>query len=87
MVVTADRVDECEIRARGQWLRVDITYALKLGKNIEMRCPECHGRVRAHKLGTTGQRPHFEHRLTHTGCSLKRSTFSGHRSPHPDALE
>ena len=71
MVVTADRVDECEIRARGQWLRVDITYALKLGKNIEMRCPECHGRVRAHKLGTTGQRPHFEHRLPTTKRNLR----------------
>lgn len=51
-----------------------------------LRCPECHGRVRAHKEGTTGQRAHFEHFAAHSGCSLK-PTFRGVRSRHPEALD
>jgi hypothetical protein len=27
----------------------------------DMRCPECKGRIRAHKEGTNGMKAHFEH--------------------------
>jgi len=80
-------VDECEIKVRGEWQRIEIAAALGMDSGGLMRCPECHGRVRAHKAGTTGQRAHFEHYGSHSGCSLKPCTFSGHRSLHPNALQ
>ena len=77
--------DECEFKVRGEWQRNDIAAALKMAAGELKRCPECHGRVRAHKAGTTGQRAHFEHLRAHAGCSLKPG-FSGRRSLHPEAL-
>jgi len=35
-----------------------------------MRCPECHGRVRAHSAGRDGISAHFEHRENNPGCYL-----------------
>jgi hypothetical protein len=77
------RTDECEIKLNGDWQAVGITAALDKYRGELMRCPECHGRVRVHKAGTTGQRAHFEHRTAHNGCSRSR-TFSGHRAFHPE---
>jgi hypothetical protein len=84
--MTIGSIDECEIKVEGQWQRIEIAAALAMDAGALMRCPECHGRVRVHKAGTTGQRAHFEHYTAHGGCSKSR-TFSGHRSDHSDALQ
>lgn len=84
--MAGDIIEDCEVSLGRGWQRIGIDDALRL-RPERMRCPECHGRVRAHRQGTTGQRAHFEHFQTHTGCSRKPSTFSGHRSLHPDALD
>jgi hypothetical protein len=60
---------ECEVRGSDGWERMAISDAL-LNRFLEMRCPECHGRVRAHKEGTTGQGAHFEHIKVHAGLQL-----------------
>jgi hypothetical protein len=79
--------DECEVKVRGVWQAIEIAHALGVDRGSVMRCPECHGPVRAHKAGTTGQRAHFEHIRKHAGCSLKPNGFSGTRTLHPDALD
>lgn len=76
-------LDSCEIRTADGWERVSVADALSR-RGESMRCPACHGPVRAHKEGTTGQRAHFEHLRSHDGCRLKQS-FSGTDSRHPDA--
>lgn len=82
-----DLDDVCEERINGHWVRRAVAEVLTAAARSPIRCPECHGRVRAHKEGTTGQRAHFEHMKRHEGCSLKKSTFSGRRARHPEALE
>ncbi|MDR6952456.1 hypothetical protein J2X65_001811 [Ancylobacter sp. 3268] len=79
-------VEACEVWENGSWQPLRVEDALNRRADI-MRCPQCHGPVRPHKLGTTGQRAHFEHRGRHTGCSLMQRTFSGTHSLHPDALD
>lgn len=78
--------DECEIKIAGRWTIVDIEDALRSYGDEIKRCPECHGRMRAHNAGTTDQRAHFEHYVRHKGCSLK-SGFSGRRERHPHAID
>jgi hypothetical protein len=46
-------IDECEIKVRGEWLRIEIEAALERYAGGLKRRPECHGPVRAHKVGTT----------------------------------
>jgi hypothetical protein len=41
----------CEVKAFGKWELVSIDKALSLNKERIKRCPECHGRVRAHNAG------------------------------------
>ena len=77
--------DECEIKTGGRWTIIGVEEALERRHEV-MRCPACHGRVNPHKLGTTDQRAHFEHRVKHEGCALKGATFSGTSTLHPDAL-
>jgi hypothetical protein len=77
----------CEVRRLDDpsaWDSMSIDDMLARGRG-EMRCPECRGRVRAHKSGTTGQGAHFEHREGHKGCSLG-SSFDGTKRPHPNPL-
>jgi hypothetical protein len=80
-------VDECEIKIGGDWTVVGIDDALRSYGDEIKRCPECHGRVRAHKAGTTDQRAHFEHMVANPGCTLKAGTFSGRRARHPHAID
>lgn len=82
----SDSEDICQERVNGQWVIRTIAEVQAAPARGPIRCPECHGPVRPHKQGTTGQRAHFEHRKRHEGCSLKKSTFNGRRSRHPDAL-
>ena len=76
----------CEMKRDGQWTKVHIAQALPL-KGQDMRCIECGGRVWSHKQHPNGTPPHFEHVRTNKGCSLILYTYSGVRSPHPDALK
>jgi hypothetical protein len=78
--------DLCELKTKDGWARLDIHQALALNPELSKRCPECHGAVRAHKASNNGMRAHFEHIISHAGCSLKPKTFSGIKSMHPDAL-
>lgn len=81
--ITSD-LDSCEIQTADGWDRISVADA-RSRRGEPMRCPACHGRVRAHKEGTTGQRAHFEHLRSHDGCRLKPG-FSGTESRHPEAL-
>lgn len=38
----------CEVKFKGQWISRTIDEALGLHRERELRCSECHGRVRAH---------------------------------------
>ena len=52
---------------------IDVAEALAIRErdpNVVFHCTECDQRVRAHKLGTTGQAAHFEHLAANEGCSL-----------------
>lgn len=74
-----------ELHANRTWNPISIAVALSMPRSRRMRCPECHGRVRAHREGTTGQRAHMEHYERHTGCS-RGDCFDGNSRPHPRAL-
>jgi hypothetical protein len=77
--------DICEVRTEQGWAKLHVAIALDMPFKPALRCPECHGPVRAHKRGTNGMRAHFEHLTLHEGCSLG-SNFDGRKRPHPDAL-
>lgn len=66
-------MDECEIKVGDGWKIFGVAAALGMGRGNLMRCPDCKGRVRVHKAGTTGQRAHFEHQTGQrlAGCSIK----------------
>jgi hypothetical protein len=80
-------IDEvaCEVLDRKVWTGIDITLALKMPKTRLKRCPECHGRVRAHSAGSNGMRPHMEHFNRHVGCS-RGDCFDGNSRLHPDTV-
>jgi hypothetical protein len=76
----------CEVRNGAGWVSMGIGEALMNRGTFPMRCPECHGKVRPHRAGTTGQAAHFEHELAHVGCSF--SAWDGKtRSVHPVTLD
>ena len=65
-----DRIYKCEIKRlfirngekRSEWKRVSVTEALAT-KPTDVRCAECHGKVRLHGRNVThGPTPHAEHR-------------------------
>ncbi|MFG1221667.1 hypothetical protein [Xanthobacter wiegelii] len=77
----------CEIKSKGAWVPLPIEDALKLDGSIIKRCPQCHGRVRAHKQSNNGMRAHFEHFEAHPGCSRSRGArFLGKETFHPSAV-
>jgi len=80
-------IGSCEVKVGKDWVIVPIDKALGLHPDRIKRCPECHGRVRAHKTSVDGMRAHFEYFVAHTGCSRSRSVpFSGESTPHPKAI-
>lgn len=79
--------EDCEVKVGKKWVTVSIDRALGLHPDRVKRCPECHGKVRAHKAGVDGMRAHFEHFIAHDGCSRSRSVkFSGASTTHPRPL-
>jgi hypothetical protein len=76
----------CQIKTGRQWDDLGVAEALESNRE-EMRCPECHGPVCAHKEYNNGVAAHFEHKVAHKGCRLIPSNFNGHSSLHPGALE
>lgn len=74
-----------ELHANGSWHPIDLELALKMPKSRRIRCPECHGRVRAHRLGKNGEVAHMEHLERNKGCS-RGDCFDGNHRPHPRAL-
>jgi hypothetical protein len=80
-----DEEATCELYANQTWNSIGISDALRMPRSRMMRCPECHGRVRAHRQGTTGQREHFEHYERHKGCS-RGDCFDGNLRKHFAAL-
>ena len=83
--VMSEDVDTCDLWANKTWNTITIDRALTMPSGRRMRCRECHGAVRAHKVGKDGMRPHFEHLIGHKGCSLG-IYYIGTRTPHPKAL-
>jgi hypothetical protein len=77
--------DSCEMKRRGEWVRITIEDALNRHSDKKMRCPACHGRVNAIPRSVNGVRAHFEHHAGHAGCP-RGDSYSGIPSPHPDAL-
>jgi len=77
---------EAEIKSGGEWACQSIDDALQSFNGHDMRCPNCHGRVFAHKPYSNGTPAHFEHQTAHHGCLLSGYHFSGVAKPHPDAL-
>ena len=76
----------CELWNGRHWVSITIEQALELPSRRRKRCPECGGRVRAHKASDDGiMAAHFEHFERHPGCSLGDS-FDSNRRPHPEAL-
>jgi hypothetical protein len=75
-----------ELPIKGAWQTITLEQALGLDKSRRMRCPECHGQVRAHGVGKDGQRPHMEHKHRNKGCS-RGDCFDGHPAMHPKALK
>lgn len=81
------RSSDCEVEINGRWQTATIGEALRFDRSLRKRCLECHGPVRAHGTGATGNgTPHFEHLARHSGCS-RCDAFDGKRSRHPDALK
>ncbi len=76
---------ECYVWRGGAWEKISIAEALPIRSEYLMRCCECHGRVRAHRLANNGMRAHFEHRVAHSGCGLS-TKYSGTDSLHPGAI-
>jgi hypothetical protein len=74
-----------EARSFGQWVGIDIETVLKQPRSRVMRSPECHGHVRAHREGATGQKAHTEHQERNAGCS-RGDCFDGQPRRHPHAL-
>lgn len=81
-----DGMDAAQIFANGAWTPIDLALALKMPKRRVMRCPECHGRIRAHKVGANGEKAHMEHSERHKGCS-RGDCFEGVTSMHPKNLD
>ena len=77
----AARSTDCELWANGCWQPIEIDLAVKMPKSRRMRCPECGGQVRAHRVGSSGQDAHFEHLERHKGCS-RGDCFDGAKRPH-----
>jgi hypothetical protein len=79
--------DTCELKIGDEWAPLRVDAALGINSERVKRCPECHGRVRAHKASVDGMRAHFEHFEAHAGCSRSRSVpFIGISTIHPKAI-
>lgn len=80
------RVEQAaELFANKRWNMISVEHALSMPRSRVLRCPECQGRVRAHREGSTGQRAHMEHYERHKGCS-RGDCFDGTSRPHPRSL-
>ncbi|BAR47055.1 hypothetical protein Maq22A_c27745 [Methylobacterium aquaticum] len=83
----AEDADTCELWANRVWTSIDLSRALTMPSGRRMRCRECHGAVRAHKVGRDGMRAHFEHLIGHPGCSIGHYFRDGTpQTRHPKAL-
>ena len=77
----------CEVRIEGKWRLVSLDEAVSRYADAVKRCPACYGRVSVNgaysglSFGKT-----MRHWRAHSGCPPKPETFSGTRSPHPQAL-
>lgn len=81
-----EETDTCEVKVQNGWIVIPIAKALSLHPERVKRCPECHGRVRAHSEGNDGMRAHFEHCRAHVGCSRSFKHDGSTRSRHPQAV-
>lgn len=84
--MTDDAREFCEMRVRGQWVRISLSDALhRFDASREKRCIDCHGQVRAHAAATNGMKAHFEHLQAHAGCWPGKPAGQA-STPHPKAL-
>lgn len=64
---------------------MNIADAPEVRRSMHFRCPECWGRLIAHKKSIPGGRAHFEHHHDHGGCS-RAGKFGGTPRRHPEPL-
>jgi hypothetical protein len=77
------RSTTCEVRfKRGPWEAASVDLAIELGRSVEKRCVECHGRVRVCPEDHRGA-ARIEHILEHRGCSLGDCYDGNGRRRHP----
>ena len=84
--MTTPEQDTCEVRIDGAWTPMPVAEASVLHRSADKRCPDCHGRVRAH--GTYGPRTRITmmHHRAHDGCPRMPRQYTGTPTPHPEAL-
>lgn len=78
---------QCEVRVRGEWIKIGLEDALRLDKDRIKRCPHCHGRVRAHATGKNGAAAHFEHDEANPGCMYSHKYDGGGQRMHRKVIE
>lgn len=77
---------DCEVRIDGVWTHMSAAEAHARHRNADKRCPDCHGRVRAHGTYGAQQRISIVHRQRHDGCPRMPRQYAGTPKPHPDTL-
>jgi hypothetical protein len=80
-------VEKCEVKVRGAWVTISLRDALTLDKDRIKRCPECHGRLRAHGIGRNGEAAHFEHYEANPGCMWSYTYDGGAQRMHRKPVE
>jgi hypothetical protein len=79
------RETDCELKIRDGRQPISFEEALEVKRHRIMRCPVCHGQVRAIEA-VNGLVAHLEHFQPHPGCYLG-DTFDGNPRLHPRALK
>lgn len=78
----------CEIWTGARWEVWPVSAAYPYRKETLIRCHECKGPILLMQASSDGRNAaHFEHKPSHSGCSLVHSGYSGTRSLHPDAVQ
>jgi len=70
----------CHIWMDGRWKVAAVASLIAHRREIRVRCQECHGAIKLHRLGKRGtHRAHAEHLKRNPGCSLGDCFDGTHR--------
>ena len=76
----------CEVKVGEAWHVATLTEARGKYMMVQKRCPSCHGQVIVAGVYIGAGSLKLQHRRSHTGCPLKRDTYTGNPSAHPQTL-